>query len=60
MTVLLETDQDMYNKEHEKLLLDEFKHKFGNDLKASIRIVDTIPRERSGKFRMIINNCDKG
>ncbi len=54
--VLLEVEKGVYNEHHERQLMDEFSHKFGKDMKVCIRIVDVIPRESSGKFRMIINN----
>lgn len=53
--VLLEVEKGVYSDKHEKLLRDEFAHKFGNDMKVSIEIVKEIPREASGKFRMIKN-----
>ena len=55
VTVLLEVEKGVYNQEHEKLLRDEFVHKFGKNMIVEIRIVDEIPREKSGKFRMIKN-----
>lgn len=54
--VLLEVEKGVYNEEHEKMLRDEFIHKFGKDMKVKIKIVEEIPREKSGKFRMIKNN----
>jgi len=56
ITVLLEVEKGVYNEAHEKLLLEEFLHKFGKDMKVIVQIVDEIPRESSGKFRMIKNN----
>lgn len=56
VTVLLEVEKDVYNERYERLLRDEFKHKFGTEMKVEIRLVDKIPRESSGKFRMIKNN----
>ncbi len=56
--VLLEVDSQMYCSECEKKLRDEFVHKFGSDMKVCINIVDEIPREKSGKFRMILNKVD--
>ena len=55
VTVLLEVEKGVYSEEHEKLLRDEFVHKFGKEMKVEIRIVEEIPREKSGKFRMIKN-----
>ena len=58
VNVLLEVEKDKYSESHEKLLRDEFVHKFGNRMKVNISIVDEIPRAASGKFRMIVNNVD--
>ncbi|MCR5539547.1 MAG: hypothetical protein K6F71_01745 [Ruminococcus sp.] len=59
VNVLLEVEKDNYSESHEKLLRDEFVHKFGNRMKVNISIVDEIPRAASGKFRMIVNNVDE-
>ncbi len=56
VTVLLEVDKALYNKSYDDLLLNEFLHKFGSKLKVNIVHVDEIPREGSGKFRMIKND----
>ena len=55
VTVLLETEKGLFTDKHEKIIRDEFIHKFGGNMKVNIRIVDEIPREASGKFRMIKN-----
>ena len=54
--ILLEVDKEKYISKHDDLLMDEFKYKFGNRTKIVIKHVDVIPREKSGKFRMIKNN----
>lgn len=56
ITILLEVDKDRYKPEYDILLKDEFLHKFGKMTKIDIKHVDEIPREKSGKFRMIKNN----
>nr|WP_298248838.1 hypothetical protein [uncultured Halomonas sp.] len=53
--VLLEVDKEAYKQEYDDLLRDEFLHKFGSDTQVFIEHVDEIPRERSGKFRMVKN-----
>ena len=58
VTVLLEVDQDRYTEKYDQLLLNEFKHKFGPTTKVIIKHVEEIPREKSGKFRMIKNFVD--
>jgi len=55
--VLLEVDEG-FGPEHEATLREEFVHKFGADLKVTVEIVKEIPREKSGKFRMILNTVD--
>lgn len=56
VTVLLEVDKALYNESFDELLRGEFLHKFGSALKVNILHVDEIPREGSGKFRMIKND----
>lgn len=56
--ILLEVDKRLYKMEYDELLKDEFKHKFGSETMIIIEHVDEIPREKSGKFRMIKNNVD--
>ena len=55
ITVLLEVEKGVYTREHEDQLKDEFVHKFGEEMKIHIIVVDEIPREKSGKFLMIKN-----
>lgn len=56
--VLLEVEKNRFSAREEQLLRTEFLHKFGPDMKVNIQIVDEIPREKSGKFRMIINQVE--
>ncbi len=58
--VLLEVDHKVYKPEYDQLLLDEFLHKFGASTKVLIEHVQEIPREVSGKFRMIKNSVEIG
>jgi phenylacetate-CoA ligase len=51
-------DKELYKKEYEKLIYDEFYIRFGTDSILNIKYVDSIPRAKSGKFRLIINNVD--
>jgi phenylacetate-CoA ligase len=60
ITIKLEVDQELYKPEYDDLLRNEFNHKFGFDTKIIIEHVDEIPREKSGKFKMIKNNVVKG
>ena len=47
---------DNFNNQHTNMLIDEIKHKFGNNMKANIEIVEDISREKSGKYSLIKNN----
>ena len=47
---------DNFNNQHTNMLIDEIKHKFGNNMKANIEIAEDIPREKSGKYSLIKNN----
>ena len=55
----LEVDKKLYKPEYDNLLRKEFLHKFGKETKIIIEHVDEIPREKSGKFRLIKNNVGK-
>ena len=55
LTVLLEVDPARYQPVHEAVLRQEIAHKFGENMSVKISVVDEIPREKSGKFRMIQN-----
>ncbi len=57
ITLLLQVDEKLYKKEHDDMLRDEFVHKFGKTTNVIIKHVSEIPREKSGKFRFIVNNC---
>ena len=58
VTALLEVSKD-FCAAHEQSLREEFAHKFGYDLKVKVELVDEIPREKSGKFRMIVNTVNQ-
>ena len=55
VTVLLETDPAHFKPAYDARLQEEFAHTFGEDTRLVIRHVTEIPREKSGKFRMIKN-----
>lgn len=59
LTILMEVDPNLYKEEYDELLRQEFLHKFGPDTRLIIEHVDEIPKERSGKFRMIKNYVDQ-
>lgn len=56
--VLLEVEDEKFGDKEKALLLDEFRHKFGSSMKVNIIVVNEIPREKSGKFRMIVNQVE--
>ena len=56
----LVTDKNKYRKEYEKIIFEEFYSRFGTDSVLNIHYVDSIPRASSGKFRLVVNNVDKG
>lgn len=51
-------DKEKYKPEYDKSIIDEMKNRFGNNMKFNITKLDEIKREKSGKFRFIINNCN--
>ena len=55
LVVKIVVDDD-FNNQHTNMLIDEIKHKFGNNMKVNIEIVEDIPREKSGKYSLIKNN----
>ena len=55
VTLLLEVDKEKFHDSHLRELREEFRHKFGDNTYLNIKCVDEIPREKSGKFRMIKN-----
>ena len=55
ITLLLEVDPALFREEHKQLLQNECRHTFGPDMQVDIQVVDQIPREKSGKFRIIVS-----
>lgn len=56
VNIYLEVDKKNYKDIYDKLLKDEFLHKFGKTTKVNVYHVDKIERETSGKLRFIKNN----
>jgi phenylacetate-CoA ligase len=54
--IKLEVDNSLYKPEYDELLREEFIHKFGNETSVIIQHVREIPREKSGKFKLIKNH----
>lgn len=59
ITLLLQVDEKLYKNEYDLIIKDEFLHKFGKTTTVNIKHVDDIPREKSGKFRFIINRVNR-
>jgi phenylacetate-CoA ligase len=57
--ILLEIDKKLYKSTYDKFLSNEFKHKFGFNTNIIIEHVESIQRESSGKFRLVVNRVDK-
>ncbi len=55
VTLLMEVDEALYKPIYDKQIAEEFACKFGDKTKLAITHVKEIPREKSGKFRMIKN-----
>jgi len=53
--VLLEVDGN-YNETMNKIIIDKLHYSLGDDMAINILVVDKIPKEESGKFRLIKNN----
>ncbi len=41
------------------IIIDKLNYSMGNDMKFNINVMDEIPKDKSGKFRFIINNYSK-
>lgn len=39
-------------------MTDEIKHKFGSDMEVDFEVVNDIPREKSGKYKLIVNKVN--
>ena len=59
IVINLVVDKHLYKSEYDDLLRKEFIHKFGKGTSIKINHVDEIPREKSGKYRLIKNNVQK-
>jgi len=54
--ILMEIDKEKYKPEYDEIVKRDFLHRFGEGTVVDIKHVDEIPREKSGKFRLIKNN----
>ena len=53
--IKLEIDKNLFKPHYDKILRNEFIHRFGTSTKIIIEHVNEIPREKSGKFALIKN-----
>ncbi|MBR6119057.1 MAG: phenylacetate--CoA ligase family protein [Oscillospiraceae bacterium] len=55
LRILLELAEGGLDEAGRREILSECRHTLGPDTRVSIEVVPEIPREKSGKFRMIVN-----
>jgi len=55
ITVKLVCDGE-FTESQKRTLTGEMRHKFGSDLQVNIELADDIPRARSGKYKLVVNN----
>lgn len=56
--VYVETD-DSYTKEMDQIIIDKLRYTLGSKMDIRVHVVDEIKKDKSGKFRFIINNVAK-
>jgi phenylacetate-CoA ligase len=56
ITILLVRDLNKYSKQSEKKYLQNWRDRVGNTFEIRIEYVDEIPKEASGKYRIVKNN----
>ena len=60
LVVKIVIDNKKYKDYYDSILEKEFKDKFGKDMKINIEKVESIPREKSGKYIFVKNNIKEG
>ncbi|WP_352421138.1 phenylacetate--CoA ligase family protein [Proteiniphilum sp.] len=56
LEILLITDSSQYNKKIENKFIENWKDRVGNNMCITLKYVNEIPLEKSGKFRIVKNN----
>lgn len=56
--VYLKTDQ-RYSSDMNQIILDKLHYSLGEDMEIRIHRVEDIPRDPSGKFRLVVNNLQR-
>ena len=59
LLVLVKIDPALYQPHHAQVLRREISEKFGQDMHITLNIVENIPRETSGKLKLIINTLQR-
>jgi len=53
--IRLVVDERQYKEQHEHMILEEMKFRFGENMRFRFVKVNEIPKESSGKYRLIKN-----
>lgn len=48
----------IFDEQSKKDLTNEIKYKFGKDMEVTFEVVDDIPKEKSGKYKLIVNKVN--
>ena len=56
LTVLIERDETLFKDSYKTIFINNVRDRVGDKMTLTIDYVDTIPAEKSGKFRLIKNN----
>ena len=58
LEVLVVRDNKLFEQAHEEFMLRQLEYQFGKSIKVQFKYVDDIPKEKSGKFRLIKNELN--
>jgi len=58
--IKLVVDEKQYKEQHEHMILEEMKYRFGENMRFIFVKVNEIPKESSGKYRLIKNSVGIG
>lgn len=58
--IKLVVDEKKYKEQHEHMILEEMKYRFGESMRFIFVKVNEIPKESSGKYRLIKNSVGIG
>ena len=51
--ILLVVDKNLFNDKDKQKIINEMTYRFGDDMEFIINLTDEIPKEKSGKYRLI-------